>query len=498
MGTVVHFDDANLFPTGTDEVTLTVRLDSNDFYIPENTQELRVPHRGDSFNRTQFDISPKQNGSSKLKATVLKDRNFIQQIEYTFDVGNGTPDQVKVVTKGRLTSMTDSVTPRDMSIMIESDSGSYECLLVSSFATKAQLKITPAELANAVNVAHDEMLKVISHEREGTYVFQKKVNIAKEDEQFALKTMAMAGYRLFQKIFFASASCQDSRRIGNYLRQELSNTNNTYKLKVVAEGAPIPWGSLYVGDVSDEKRLCWDNFIGMRHMVDQKTLNSPDQVLGLTSIIPSKPKLFVGLNINEEIDSKMKAKHVDLQLKWWSKKVLTGHVKVIVRKNYSEIVKALKEKTTKDQILYFYCHATAGDLSPSSGPGAASLGLSDRSVTLSELEVDAPIQELLEGNPLVFINACKSSQLSPEFYDGFVPYFMGKGARGIVGTECQIPALFARKWADRFFTRLLNGQPVGEAFLDLRREFRDKHNNPLGLFYGIYCDGDTRIRPAPV
>lgn len=82
------------------------------------------------------------------------------------------------------------------------------------------------------------------------------------------------------------------------------------------------------------------------------------------------------------------------------------------------------------------------------------------------------------------------------FYDGFVPYFMKKGARGVIGTECPTPALFAREWAVRFFDRFLAGEPLGQILLALRREFYYRHNNLLGLLYALYCDGDTRIDPA--
>jgi hypothetical protein len=86
--------------------------------------------------------------------------------------------------------------------------------------------------------------------------------------------------------------------------------------------------------------------------------------------------------------------------------------------------------------------------------------------------------------------------MSPTFYDGFVPYFMSKGARGVVGTECKTPALFAVAWAKRFFERFLGGEPLGETFLGLRREFLENHRNPLGLLYAVHCDGDTQISPA--
>ena len=122
--------------------------------------------------------------------------------------------------------------------------------------------------------------------------------------------------------------------------------------------------------------------------------------------------------------------------------------------------------------------------------------LSDARITLGELNTDASTDIKLRGNPLVFINACESAELSPLFYDGFVPYFMGKGARGVIGTECRTPGIFAAEWAARFFPRFLDGEPLGALFLALRREFLDKHHNPLGLLYAVHCDGDTQVSPA--
>ena len=95
----------------------------------------------------------------------------------------------------------------------------------------------------------------------------------------------------------------------------------------------------------------------------------------------------------------------------------------------------------------------------------------------------------------MFINACESAELSPAFYDGFVPYFMAKGARGVIGTECKTPALFAVTWAKRFFERFLDGVPLGEA-VSTCGEFLEEHGNPLGLLYAVHCDGDTLIQPA--
>jgi hypothetical protein len=147
--------------------------------------------------------------------------------------------------------------------------------------------------------------------------------------------------------------------------------------------------------------------------------------------------------------------------------------------------------------MYLYCHAvTNGPEDPGGITASHFVFTNDEELSLAELDAEAAELPALPGSPLVFINACESGELRPEFYDGFIPYFMSKGARGVIGTECQTPAIFATEWAMRFFPRFLSGEPLGELFYDLRREFLDQHGNPLGLLYNVYCDGDTRVQPG--
>ena len=73
---------------------------------------------------------------------------------------------------------------------------------------------------------------------------------------------------------------------------------------------------------------------------------------------------------------------------------------------------------------------------------------------------------------------------------------MAKGARGVIGTECRTPALFAVRFAEAFFDRLLDGQSVGDSVHESRRAFLEQHRNPLGLLYAVHCDADTRVDPA--
>ena len=489
--------DERLFRDGADEVLLTVQLDSADFKISDRTRPLRLPRVGRSLTKARFDISPQHDGPSTIKATIHKDGNFIQQMELTFEVGAMQAAPVQVTTRGRPPSAANVVRPRDVGLSMSPAAGGYDCVVWGAVSARARLPLQPAYLASAIDTARRELIKVVMHQDAGgKYVFQTGIDIPDADRDVALKTMARAGALLFQKMFFGPAAGADSKVVGEFLRRMASDHKTQLKMQIVAESTPVPWGLLYVGDASAGAQLDWDNFIGMRHLIEQIPLQTTLSVSDCA--IPSdQPQLTVSVNVNNGIDTQMGADFVAQQQSFWASATASRKgMRVTSRTTGAELVRALADGTTDDQILYFYCHAEATGLTDAGGPDTSSLVLTDARITLGDLNLDAPTTTQLRGSPLVFINACESAEMSPAFYDGFVPYFMAKGARGVVGTECKTPALFAAAWAKRFFERFLDGEPLAGAFLALRREFLEEHGNPLGLLYAVHCDGDTQIQPA--
>ena len=120
----------------------------------------------------------------------------------------------------------------------------------------------------------------------------------------------------------------------------------------------------------------------------------------------------------------------------------------------------------------------------------------DSQVALGDLYVEASPRRHFPGNPLVILNACESAALSSSFYEGFLPYLIAKGARGVIGTEADTPAVFAAAWADDLRSPA-RGEQAGQAALAVRREFAERHRNVLGLLYALYCDGDgAAARPG--
>lgn len=485
----------NLFAAGEEVITLTIQLDSADFDVSEPTRQLRVPRHGRSQGKARFDVSPRHDGRSVLKATVHKAGNFVQQIELAFDVGAAAAADVQSTTTGRSVGAANVLQPRDIGVSITPGVGAYECVVWGPVAARARLTLQPAELASAIDALREQLLGVVMYRNgRGEYTFQQSVDIPPADRDAALRIMARAGALLFNQLFFGPAAADDSKRVGTFLKSAASDRTKQLKLQVLGLSTPVPWSLLYLGDASAGAQLDWDNFIGMRHVVEQIPLQT--QMSVVDSTIASDPNLSISVNVNSTIDTQMRADFVARQTAFWSTaKADRRRLRVTDRTKVSELTAALANAATTDQILYLYCHAKAAGLTDPRGPASSSLVLSDGAVTLGDLTLDAPAATQLPGAPLVFVNACESAEMSPAFYDGFVPYFMSKGARGVVGTECKTPALFATEWAKRFFERFLDGAALGDTFLALRREFLEQHNNPLGLLYAVHCDGDTQIQP---
>jgi hypothetical protein len=70
-----------------------------------------------------------------------------------------------------------------------------------------------------------------------------------------------------------------------------------------------------------------------------------------------------------------------------------------------------------------------------------------------------------------------------------------RGARGVLGTEIEIPIYFSAEFGQELLRRLIMGTAtLGEIILQLRREFLFERHNLLGLLYTAYCNSDLRVR----
>jgi hypothetical protein len=97
-----------------------------------------------------------------------------------------------------------------------------------------------------------------------------------------------------------------------------------------------------------------------------------------------------------------------------------------------------------------------------------------------------------QQRPLVFINGCHTTDLTPGQLLDFVTCFTYAKAGGILGTEISVQPPVAFEMAERLLDKITRRVPVGQALYETRWELLNK-GNLLGLAYTLYCLADLHL-----
>lgn len=128
-------------------------------------------------------------------------------------------------------------------------------------------------------------------------------------------------------------------------------------------------------------------------------------------------------------------------------------------------------------VVYFYCHGGMSGTFPYLLVGKDRNSLIVPSLIYSE---DIFWED---AHPLVFINGCHTTSLSPEKALNFVTAFVENAlCAGVIGTEITVFEPLATAFSEAFFKRFTEGVPVGRAIRDARLDILQQYN-PLGLVY---------------
>jgi CHAT domain len=151
-----------------------------------------------------------------------------------------------------------------------------------------------------------------------------------------------------------------------------------------------------------------------------------------------------------------------------------------------------KRRNATTQIYHFACHCTS---QRPSGKSYLTLAF-DQQVSLDDIKDQFLGRRRQSGSslPLVFLNACGSSNIYPEGVVSFPTLLLDHGYRGFIGPETKIPDDFAGLFARRLYKSFLEGDRLGEAILKARCSFLTTHANPLGILYTMYANPNFRVR----
>jgi hypothetical protein len=161
----------------------------------------------------------------------------------------------------------------------------------------------------------------------------------------------------------------------------------------------------------------------------------------------------------------------------------------------------VREMLTAPEVVYFLCH---DEYDAVKERPYLSVGLHDGqpvhkiySNDLTEWgrkrKPDGPdLKMWRKRHPLIFINGCHTADLVPGQILNFVTAFTAIGASGVVGTEVSILLPVATEVAEALFSRLEQGDAIGQALYEIRWNLANK-GNLLGIVYTLYGLADLHV-----
>ncbi|MFI1708570.1 CHAT domain-containing protein [Streptomyces griseoruber] len=385
----------------------------------------------------------------------------------------------------------------DISITLMSAGGGHQlCVQDRTGAAFAPLPHGVTELSSKVREVRRGLGQLLGGP--GGRVYATSLTIPKDVYQQGLRTLAQHGVDFFRALFRAPGGSEDLRKLGDMLLHAVDEAEKGAtpppRIEIVSDELCLPWHLMYIADRYREDELTPTRLLGLGSRVTLVPLSSgqrhrPPEACG------SLDTLRALLAVNSDIDrpgTDRPRTLVSGQLDYWR-----GHLANRAETLYEseEVTRALVGPREPDALWYFYCHLEEGEDQPSEDTRMVLTG--DRRLWLRRVRNTAPYEEPLSGAPLVVLNTCESAPPWPVRRAGFPPYFLAKGARGVVCTEAKVPMEFGTEWARRFFDRLLAGVPLGTALHQVSHELLTEHHNLLGLLYTAHGDSGMLLVRQP-
>lgn len=249
------------------------------------------------------------------------------------------------------------------------------------------------------------------------------------------------------------------------------------------------------------------SFLGFSCIV-RRIIKGVEVSSGHLDNVPKLPiQLFrhAGLTDKEEQFFRQQDTLVDLDGPWPPRDISGDFCEELAR-NILDPTKRFDNMTRRppDQISHFTCHCDTNQVSTENYSlklAGTKLWPKEYTVRLKELRKSFSLFDYQIGDqsgeikrPLVFLNACGSSDVGPAGMISFPELFLLYHHRGFVGTETKVSDLFAAEFSKSFYRRFLSQVSLGQAIYRARWELLERYRNPMGILYSVYADPELRVR----
>jgi hypothetical protein len=336
-----------------------------------------------------------------------------------------------------------------------------------------------------------------------------QVFITDETALSILKIFADTGSNIYERLFSDSL-----------VKAALSNAGVINHISIVSgDDFYIPWNILYDKPYdSRSNQIEKSAFWGYKYVFDIRPGRTISESRPITTPVSDYSHTgldFVFGSYNEEINAKNQRDEQYIFLRGKQRKFLESLLAI------SKVSEPIDEKTflshleaqqTHPDIIYFFTHARGESLklrnpkADNNDPTSYIVEGQEPKIFLQPPRQGVPpitptdIERLSRrktfvSNPLVFINACESGELTTLTVDSFVSHFFVLGAKGILVTDAVVWQAFAEAFGRIFIERYSKGEPVGKILLEIRREYLDNNSNPFGFLYTYYGNAYKKLEP---
>lgn len=323
--------------------------------------------------------------------------------------------------------------------------------------------------------AHD--LQEMNQQLQQAMYFTARNTDQSPPNQITLENLAEVGHYAFRRLFFHSDAFDAITT--------LTNSNSNLTIQVATEDFFLPWELIYPFSPCNPSYEC---FWGMNHVISRTITqcNYSGAFVSPKISINSIPKLGVitygGLEgvIQEEIPY-FRSLEGSQQIQLFILQPLDKS------RRRDEIQKFKGFLKNEFDIAHLACHASY-DLN---SPNQSYILISEEFlITLRDMD---SYEMVVNGNPLVIINACDTGNVNTLYTSNFAAAFLRYGARGVIATECAVPDNFASCFSQRLYADLLTGETLGDSILATRQYFWENHENPSGLLYSMYAHPSIQL-----
>jgi hypothetical protein len=297
-----------------------------------------------------------------------------------------------------------------------------------------------------------------------------------------LKELARAGRKLRNAIFFPQAG---DEKEAQEAEECLSSLGEAVIHVTIDRQIYIPWGLAYDGDpelladdTTDMSIARFSDFWCLKYRLSTLYNRIRDRVV-------RSPRTTGEARIVKLVNARAWAKAFG-QVSLQEQELVAAMFKagdICTRQDFEKVWKRQK-KCMETDLLYFFGHANGTALSFEKGD----------TLTMDEFpEILRRIPPADRPACMVFLNGCHTAIGSAK-EGGFLQATAYGGFCGFVGTEAEVPDVFALRFANAFLSQLLyTGSKVVDVMHKLRLDYW-----PLSLVYNLSCHPDFHFNPQGV